>query len=181
MSSGGVRVVAEQDPVGRILTQPLGELVAPGDRVLPGGQVERWDLPPADRAALAEFGLPLAEKSRFVANFQEGDRPELTFEGEDYYSLGLFGGHELGARAGTGQVWAIPLERRLPISYVDLSAAVFVDVAWRWYRVVPVVEELRYDIGQYDKLDMFIDYVRGVDERAATELSAWWRGLVDAW
>ena len=169
------------DRVGRILAQPLSELLAPEDQVLPGGQVERWDLPLADRAALVEFGLPLVEKSRFVANFQQDDRPELTFDGEDYYSLGIFGRHGLGARAGTGQVWAIPLERRLSISYVDRSAAVFVDVAWRWCRIVPIVEELRFDIGQYDMLDMFIDHVRGIDERAATESSAWWRGLVDAW
>ncbi|MBO3102136.1 SUKH-4 family immunity protein [Cellulomonas fengjieae] len=125
-----------------------------GAAVLPGPQVDAWSLPAEAKASLARYGLPGPrddDLSRFLASFQSGRRPEVA-DGTEYYGLARFGVSRVCALP-SGSVTAVPSSRDVhpqlePLypsgllpSLVSTSVPQFVELAWRWGALVPILAE----------------------------------------
>ncbi|MFE9404010.1 SUKH-4 family immunity protein [Streptomyces sp. NPDC006530] len=170
------------EAVARALSQPLDLLVAAEHQAAAAsGNVSAWQLPSADKTVLARWGLPLIEECRLIPNIQEGMSPEMNVRGRQFYTLGLFADHEIGALVKIGEVRGIPLNQALPESFINSSVAQFVETSWRWYWVWKEVNALRFDIAQYDILDSFLDFATKLDPPVGTAETSLWRGLIESW
>ena len=84
--------------------------------------------------------------------------------------------------AGGGEVVGVPDNDALGLSYINSSAALFVDISWRWAfvrRILIGVEDYEY---LYDSLGRFQQYAQTVDSAIRVDLRfAWWNGVIEGW
>jgi hypothetical protein len=151
--------------VRRILEADLAELAVDRRGALfpPVGQDE-WELPRQDMDVLWRHGLPAPQDDgpyRISGHYQTGSSPELAHEGRVFYRLGSFAGVSHLAERGTGEVVHpvltkaevhpqlavhFPVERTFAL--VDTSVASWVELAWRWHRLVPVLVDQSDQAGE---------------------------------
>ncbi|MGW9372617.1 SUKH-4 family immunity protein [Streptomyces xanthophaeus] len=159
-----------------VMAAPLDALVDPAHQHRPPlHTVATWDLPEADRRALADRGLPddLFMAPRFQTDTGPALAPPLAAgplerglltPADRLYDLGRWGSHDvtpkMGAVAGDGRILAVrpapftaaalhPALRgayaglyRPAVDFINSSAALLVDISWRWRAAVPVLLEL---------------------------------------
>ncbi|GAA3681890.1 hypothetical protein GCM10022224_052730 [Nonomuraea antimicrobica] len=143
--------------VRRILAADLADLVGDGRSLLPPVGRDDWALPRQDKDLLWRHGLPgPRDDGRYgiSADYQRGKEPELEREGSAYYRVGVYAGVPHLAERGTGRV-VHPVPARAEVhpqlaahfpdtgtlAPVDSSVASWVELAWRWHRLVPVLAE----------------------------------------
>ena len=126
----GVTRGAVEDFLG-VLDAPLDSLIVPAVQVHFGEIVDRWDLPPEDRAALRRWGLPKSHlalpepqdeaEPTLVPNVAGPAERALLAPDQRLYRLGWWGMDDrspaIGAVAGDGRVMVI---LRAPLTVADL-------------------------------------------------------------
>lgn len=163
-----------------ILNQPLREVVILADQAMAADLtlLDQWSVPPGDRKALAQWGLPLLEDYRLVANLQEEVEPVETDDGRRYYGLGAWLDFEVVAASPSGEVWGIPLINWRPASYfINSSIAGFIESAWRWYWISRVVNA-EDSVERYGCLRDFFDFIAAHDPSVAERQDSLWREVL---
>lgn len=200
----------------RVLQRSLHDLTDAGSR-RPGRQLNGWDLPDDAKEALSTYGLPRddgAEVPGFVAEFQEGVHPGRELQGERYYVLGRFGSGPIGALSGSGVVRSVPhpftphpqLAHLYPDgpmpAFVNASVPQFVECAWRYHCVIPLLLQERVRAGRAEvqavtaglgpeSPDFFapyqqmcrevLDRFRSIDPEIEPESGFWAELIIDVW
>ncbi|RKS78929.1 SUKH-4 immunity protein of toxin-antitoxin system [Actinomadura pelletieri DSM 43383] len=204
----------------RVLTAPLADLVsAKGRACADPGRIRRWRLPRADRDALLAFGLPTRDDGQSEVDFRDAVPGGPGFPGRDLYGLLRFrGGGQVVAEAGTGAVRLVPgpvepppghpeswthnpgvlgiLRRHdlgfplIPVSLVNSSVSLFVDMCWRFERAAEALRKLPTATADpfevacahelFDRLDVLVEFVRSVDPPAAED-GAYWPEVIEGW
>ncbi|MFE2064034.1 SUKH-4 family immunity protein [Streptomyces sp. NPDC059467] len=170
------------------LTAPLAQVVSWG---LPSSRLDderRWDIAEDDALALKEFGVAVFEEDggrggiQLVGSLQSGNNPLIRRRGVEAYSLGTYWRREIGVLSGSGEVVGVPDDGSLDVSFINTSAALFVDISWRWAfvrRVLLDVEDYEY---LYDSLGRFQQYAQAVDSAIRDDPRfAWWNGVIEGW
>lgn len=163
-----------------ILNQPLGVVVVSADQATAADLtvMNQWSVPPGDRKALAQWGLPLLEDYRLVANIQEEIAPTETDDGRKFYSLGTWLDFEVVAASPSGEVWGLPLTDWRPAGYfINSSIAGFVESAWRWYRISRVVNS-EDSVERYECLRVFFDFISARDIKVVAHRNSLWREVL---
>ncbi|UBU12523.1 SUKH-4 family immunity protein [Nonomuraea gerenzanensis] len=144
--------------IGRILAADLGSLTGNGRfSAMPPSSLHAWSLPEPDKAALSAYGLPGPRTDGLygvTGDFQPSGEPELTQDGARFYRLGGYAGVRHLAEEGTGRVvLPVPtsaevhpqLAARFPdrrtFKPVNSSVTAWVECAWRWHWLVPLITE----------------------------------------
>jgi len=154
--------------VERIFAADLRELTQSGDlSVRPPAVFSDWRMPDTGRQMLAEHGLPTVPASdiylRVRGAFQSGLDPEYR-AADDWsgYFIAECGEVKIVCSEVIGSVVAVPNERTLPPSLAALHPQgisdevinegihTFVDLAWRWYWLSPVLVKMEQDAGKAD-------------------------------
>lgn len=211
-------VAETRNALERVLERSLEELTDSGGRsCFPGRQLADWDLPDAAKLALATYGLPRAaggEVVGFVTEFQEAAEPGAHLRSEDYYVLGRFGSGPIAALRGAGTVRSVPalftphpqLAHLYPdgplAAFVNASVPQFVECAWRYDAVLPLLVRERARAGAAevqafedgrgpDVEDFFepyqelchhvLDRFRSVDPEIEPDAGFWAETIVDVW
>ena len=146
-----------------ILNEPLDLLRRGGvGGVMPPSVIDEWELPAADRLSLKAYGLPPERSDGLMGvagDYQDGIQPDYHDEETTLYQIGYFGAARLGVMR-TGAVLTFPVIRevhpqlaaihstRLPSQMVNSSGVHFVDAAWRWHLLLPVLAKLQILAGR---------------------------------
>ncbi|GAA3608646.1 hypothetical protein GCM10022419_111990 [Nonomuraea rosea] len=141
--------------VTEILNASLDDLTGSGRlSTLPPVPWGTWELPGGDTTALWTYGLPPDRDDGLLgvgAAFQDNTRPDEAIGDFSLYLLGGFGVGRLAAVAGAGSVFYLPrytevhpqLQQLYPEginpSPANSSVAAFIDCAWRWHWLLPVL------------------------------------------
>jgi hypothetical protein len=126
-------VASWEDFLG-VLDAPLESLIVPAVQVHFGAIVDRWDLPPDDRAALRRWGLPKSHlnlpepqdqaEPTLVPNIAGPAERALLAPDQRLYRLGWWGTDDrsptIGAVAGDGRVLVL---LPAPLTVADLNRA----------------------------------------------------------
>ncbi|MFC8827593.1 SUKH-4 family immunity protein [Streptomyces sp. NPDC057137] len=160
----------------RIFEQSLGLLTRSGGlSILPGSWTEGWRVSDQGKLALSSYGLPPARRDGLMgvaADFQESGELESGADGVRFYALGRYGSAKLVAVEDDGCILAVPersevhpgLKSRCPLGIpaisVNASIDLFVECAWRWYWIVPLLADEQKRVGE-------------------AEISAWRKGGID--
>lgn len=180
IARGRVGLDGMRERTREILNQPLGEVVVSADQAMAADLtlLDQWSVPPGDRKALAQWGLPLLEDYRLVANLQEEVEPAETDDGRRYYSLGTWLDFEVVAASPSGEVWGIPLTNWRPASYfINSSITGFIESAWRWYRISRVVNA-EDSVERYGCLRDFFDFIATHDPTVTERQDSLWREVL---
>ena len=117
------------------------------------------------------------EEDGLEVNIQTEADPQIEYSDRSFYRLGIYYDHEIGVEVGGGEIWAIPLLNGLREFYVNSSIETYVNVAWRYYWAGYEIGKLSEDFAQFALLDMFVEYISSIDERAALE-GTFWRDII---
>ncbi|WP_165978094.1 SUKH-4 family immunity protein [Actinomadura darangshiensis] len=150
--------------VDRILEDDLSSLPKSGGRsVFPAPISEGWRLPDQGRVFLSSYGLPSVRTDDLmgiVGEFQESETPEIGGSGLQYYVLGRYGVARMAAVQGSGEVLALPRSSEVhsAISHLypagltpvpaNSSLEQFVECAWRWHWIVPLLAAMEKRAGE---------------------------------
>jgi hypothetical protein len=213
-----VDVAETRAAVELVLEQHLISLTDAGGRsAFPGTQLTTWDVPDEAKVALGEYGLPRAVDDglvKVVAGFQEGTQPETEAKGELYYVLGTIGSTRIGASKGAGVVRSVPepfephpqLAHLFPDgqapSFINSSVAQFVECAWRYDQVLPLLVQEHVRAGaaeveadragwgravpdfyvHYQELcGLVLDRFRAIDPQIDPSSGFWAETIIDVW
>jgi hypothetical protein len=170
------------------LTAPLAQMVSWG---LPSSRLsgeQRWNITEDDALALREYGVAVFEDGggrggiQLVGSLQAGNVPMIRRREVEAYSLGSYWRREIGVVADSGEVVGVPDDESLGVSFINTSAALFVDISWRWAFVRKVlldVEDYEY---LYDSLGRFQKYAQVIDSAIRDDSRfAWWNGVIEGW
>ncbi|MCX3058367.1 SUKH-4 family immunity protein [Streptomyces beihaiensis] len=170
------------------LAAPLAQVVSWGLPASRLGEEQRWNIAEEDSLALREYGIAVFEEGggrggiQLVGSLQSGNDPSIRRRGVEAYSLGSYWRREIGVVADSGEVVGVPDDDTLGLSYINSSAALFVDISWRWAfvrRILIGVEDYEY---LYDSLGRFQQYAQTVDSAIRDDLRfAWWNGVIEGW
>jgi hypothetical protein len=171
--------MALREAVQEILATPTEQLVAQAESSARAteGQVEAWSVDSASRELLVRLGIPYMEEDGLEVSIQAEADPQIEYGDRSFYRLGVYYDHEIGIEAGNGEVWAVPLAGDSGEFYVNSSVETYVNVAWRYYWAGYEIGKLSDDFAQFDLLDVFMEYVSGIDVRAAAD-GAFWRKVI---
>ncbi|MER8230836.1 SUKH-4 family immunity protein [Streptomyces sp. NPDC094049] len=170
------------------LAAPLARLVDWGLSSSRLGRENRWGIAERDASALREYGVAVFEGGgggggvQLVGSVQRGDEPSIRSHGVEAYSLGSYWRREIGVVLNSGEVVGIPEDDSMNMSLINTSAALFVDISWRWAFVRRVLLEVEdYEL-LYDSLGQFREYVQEVDPAVRNDSRfSWWNGVVEGW
>lgn len=143
--------------VERLLDAPVQELAqSGGPSVVPGHELHAWLLPDAAKRALASFGLPPGRTDGLmgvVGRPHASVLPESEHDGTRLYVLATYGAATIAAVHGSGDVLAVPgrtdvhpdlaslYPSGLQPALVNSSVEHFVECAWRWHWLLPLLAE----------------------------------------
>lgn len=166
------------DLVAEVLRRPLADLVAPADQALPDLTVlAEWEIPEADRLALARWGLPIIERIGFDSRISRDASPARA-KGCAYFSLGSWIGLEIVAIRPSGEVWGFSNNDRYRDDYyINASIVLFVDFAWRWYWVSQI-EDDDFENDYYESRQLFLDFISAADSNVKEQRHSLWRAVV---
>ncbi|MFD3483253.1 SUKH-4 family immunity protein [Streptomyces sp. NPDC058665] len=131
--------------------------------IFPGAQSQGWRLPDQGKFSLSSYGLPLARADDLMGilgGFQESAQPESGPDGLRVYTLGSYGSAKLGAVESSGGVLALPGGSEMHLgrhslcpsgispTLVGSSIDRFVECAWRWHWIVPLLAEEQRRAGE---------------------------------
>ncbi|BAL88150.1 hypothetical protein AMIS_29300 [Actinoplanes missouriensis 431] len=151
-----VDVSTTWNAVDRILEGALGELTGPGGPpVLPASALEDWRLPAPAKSALLSYGLPPQRTDGLM-----GVAGGFHDAAPAYHVLGSYGSAIIAAVPGSDAVLAVPrssavhpdLARLYPSGItptpVNSSIPAFVECAWRWHWIVPLLADAQNAAGE---------------------------------
>lgn len=113
-------------------------------------------------------------------------------DGQPCYRLGFHWWRTLVAVRSSGEVWALaPLRPTGPLPglvvgaapvRVNSSVAAFVDLAWRWHRMFPILVALGGRDGFFTAAELFLARLPELDASLRDdERFPWWRDLILNW
>jgi hypothetical protein len=150
----------------------------------------RWTLRSEDTAPLIAYGVPIERgfhELKLRGDLQDSVDPEIMIDGNRAYRLGVCRWLIFSAVSTTGEVWAVPSVTRPDWAIdsaaigVNSSVAGFVDLAWRWYRLRPLILAASDD-AYFDIAELFLERLPQIDEALADrERFPWWRDLILDW
>jgi hypothetical protein len=204
--------------VHRILDEDLRRLSElGGPAVLPTAQMEAWVLPEEGKLTLSRHGLPDArvdDLMGIVGGFQKFAEPEVGNDGSRFYVLARYGTASIAAVENSGEVVAVPAASKvhpelsrlhpsgLSPSQINSSVAAFVECAWRWHWLLPLLADEQGRAGeaeidawrstrQEDLPDAYMEYqnlcievlerFRIIDPEIQTDSGFWSETIIDVW
>ncbi|MFI6642495.1 SUKH-4 family immunity protein [Streptomyces sp. NPDC050504] len=177
----------------RALDLPLPELIgSAADRATAsraGAESAGWRLPPAESAALREWGVPVYEPEQadsvlLAGAVQAGGGPEIESHGLSAYRLGRFWDHTIAATETDGRVVGFPDELG-DVVPLNSSVRAFQEISWRWYfaRRALLVLDAADDERLGPMLQTAVDLAHAIDPKGAAEDPGdwWWEGVIGHW
>ncbi|WP_285612562.1 SUKH-4 family immunity protein [Actinokineospora globicatena] len=145
-----------------VLTRPVRDLVVLDQRRVPTpGVLAAWDLPEVHTRALTDWGVPNMPDD-FLSPAALTDPAALAWDDlVELATLPVMDGR-VGLDLSTGEV-----RYRRPSGYegmVNSSVGQFLEVAWRWYWLIEVLDYENFDeFVDEDSELMFFDFLRCAD------------------
>lgn len=150
--------------VERLLDAPVQDLAQPGGpSVVPGRrELHAWVLPDEGKRALTAFGLPPGRSDELMGvggRPQASVLPECEHDGTRLCFLATYGTATIAAVHGSGDVLAVPRRTavhphlaslypaELAPTLVNSSVECFVECAWRWHWLLPLLADAQEQAG----------------------------------
>ncbi|MFI0446608.1 hypothetical protein [Actinomadura sp. 6N118] len=154
---------AARDAISRILASPLADLTESGHlSSFPEVRPREWHLP-NDSELLWTHGLPPARDDGLLgvaAEFQTTIDPEEAIDTTRLFRLATFGTGRLAAAVDGSGVFCLPKYTEvhpqlrhlhpegIKPSLANFTIAAFVDCAWRWHWLLPVLARVETQLGE---------------------------------